>query len=247
MTLPDASVSIHYSNSLSVAVIRFVEKIEILSSCVYNGGPRTADTVMIMQVDPEYISDDPIRDVLRVIDDLALPKETVAFMTAAEVDRVIADVSESYRGRNARAICTAGLSNQVIAGDELLDWDYKHQISQKRREALMKHAGTINVIGIVDRPLNDAAKVNSFIAMTEAKTAGMQDLGWKETGTTSDAIAIISPVGGDRGTYCGTGSDIGIALARSVRAGIRESLIKRGDFPYDMDDAGIQELKRRFC
>lgn len=244
--LPSYKLRIDGYGHLPVAVIEFDDKVEVLSSCIHNGGMRDADTIAIMQVDPDYMCDDPLIDVKNMMEALSLPDDTVVFMTAAEVDRVITEASDAYKGYCTASIATAGLSNQVIAGDELTDWERKHEISQKRREALMSRAGTINTIGIVDRPLTDNAKVNALIAMTEAKTAAMQDLGWKETGTTSDAVAIVCPAGGDRISYCGTGFGAGISLARSVRACIRGCLIKRGDFPYDMSDEDIERLRKEF-
>jgi adenosylcobinamide hydrolase len=65
----------------------------------------------------------------------------------------------------------------------------------------------------------------------EAKTAALASLGYKETGTTSDAVAIVSPIGDVREIYAGTGIPLGISMARSVKAGVRESLEKRGDYP----------------
>lgn len=245
--LPAADVRMEYYKNLPVAVITFDRQMEILSSCIYNGGMKVSDTIAIMQVPSDYMCEDPVVDVLDMLSFLSLPDMTVVFMTAAEVDHVISDVKISYKGNDARAICTAGLSNQVIAGDELVDWEKRHAISEKRRQALLKHAGTINVIGISDVPLTDNAKVNSFIAMTEAKTAALQDLGWKETGTTSDAIAIVSPIGGDRCSYCGTGFGLGVSLARAVRGCVRSCLIKRGDFPYDMGEDEIAKLKEKFA
>ena len=244
--LPKYSIRIEKFKELPVAVIKFDSTIDILSSCIYNGGRRETDIIAIMQVDPDYMCDDPVVDVKAMMNSLSLPEQTVVFMTAAEVDKVITDSEIEYGDHKAAAIATAGLSNQVIAGDELTDWEYKHKISQKRREALMSHGGTINTIGIVDIPLEDNAMVNAVIAVTEAKTAAMQDLGWKETGTTSDAVAIVSPKDGNKISYCGTGFGAGIALARAVRTSIRGCLIKRGDFPYDMSDEDIDKLRCKY-
>ena len=243
--MPSADVRIEYVSDYPVAVIEFKEKVEILSSCVSNGGLRETDTVIIMQVGSRYDNENPQTDIDKVIEILKLPEDTVAFMTAAEVDRVISDVSVSFEGNSARAIARAGLSNQVIAGDIITDYEERYRISEKRRQAL-KHAGTINIIGISDVPFTDAAKVNAVIAMTEAKSAAMHDLGFRETGTTSDAIAVICPKNGERVNYAGTGFGIGIALARSVRDAVRKCLIKRGDFPYDMCEEDCDRLRRRY-
>ena len=145
--MPKADVRIEYVNDYPVAVIVFDERVEILSSCVSNGGLRETDTIIIMQVDSTYNHDDPQVDIDHVIEQLDLPRDTVSFMTAAEVDRVISDVTTPYDGYQARAIATAGLSNQVVAGDILENYEERHRISMERRNRLM-HAGTINIIGI---------------------------------------------------------------------------------------------------
>ena len=74
----------------------------------------------------------------------------------------------------------------------------------------------------------------------------VHDLGYKETGTTSDAIAIVCPKEGKLQTYAGTGFGFGLSLAKAVRSAVRKSLIKRHDFPIDMNDEDIEELRRRY-
>lgn len=243
--IPDAQITIQTVDDYPVAVIRFDRRVDVLSSCVSNGGLRETDTIIIMQVEPMYDHDDPQVDIDHVIGVLGLPEDTVSFMTAAEVDRVISDTTASYDGHDARAIATAGLSNQVVAGDVIDDFTERFRISSERRNRLM-HAGTINIVGISDVPFTDAAKVNSIIAMTEAKTAALHDLGFRETGTTSDAMAIVCPKEGEAVNYAGTGSGVGIALARSVRDAVRRCLIKRGDFPYDMSEDACDQLRERY-
>ena len=73
----------------------------------------------------------------------------------------------------------------------------------------------------------------------------MNILGYQETGTTSDAIAIVSPLGEDS-NYAGTGSYLGIAMARAVRDGVAKALIIRDDFPVGTDDGSKQRIRERF-
>lgn len=243
--MPNARTKVEYCDGLPVAVIVFDSDAEVMSSCIRNGGMVRTKTIAIMQVESNF-HDISKNDADDVVKKLKLPDDTVVFMTAAEVDMVMSDVTEKYKDNSARAISTAGLSNQVVAGDELVDWETKHEISSKRRESLLKHAGTINIIGISDVPLSDSAKVNAVIAMTEAKSAAMHDLGFAETGTTSDAVAIVSPIGNEKVTYCGTGLGTGLALSRAVRTSVRKSLMRRGDFPYDMTENDIEKLRKRY-
>ena len=248
MSLDDIKTRIEYVGGWSVAVIELNQRMDVLSSCFLNGGLTDTSTIVIIQVHPEYYNN-PIEDAKAVLKELNLPSDTVCFMTAAEVYRVFTVERVNYNGYDCLALVTAGLSNQVVAGEEILDWDERKKISKKRHELianLYPPAGTINIIGVVSEPMTDSAKVNSFIAMTEAKTAAMNDLGYKETGTTSDAIAIVCPKEGKVQTYAGTGFGFGLSLAKAVRSAVRKALIKRHDFPIDMKEEEIEELRRRY-
>ncbi|MCL2607414.1 MAG: phosphatidylglycerophosphatase A [Methanomassiliicoccaceae archaeon] len=221
------------SKGFPVAVVKLKEKMEIFSSAVLNHGHMISDTLMIMEVPKRYDSTDPLGDIEKVRIDLELPKETVGFMTAAEIEYVTSLKGTDFEGMQTFAVVTAGLGNKVIAGDLIFDMEERLIRSAEKEIEIRKKKkiGTINIIGISPMPLTDAAKINSFIVMTEAKTAAMQSLGHKETGTTSDAIAVVSPVKGERKMYCGTGTPLGISLARSVKEAVRDSLIKRDDLP----------------
>ena len=100
-------------------------------------------------------------------------------------------------------------------------------------------------MAVFQEELDLPAKVNAVIAATEAKTAAMNILGYKETGTTSDAVAIVSPKGNSC-FFAGTGSSHGIAAARAVRSGVCKALIKRDDFPVDMDDSTKANIRKEF-
>lgn len=238
-----------YSGSIPVQIITFAERMDVLSSAIFNGGRTSTDCVIIMQVPKDYMSDDPHADVQAVVDDLGLPQDTVGLMTAAEVEYVFNIVRGEYGGREAFAAVTAGLSNQVVAGDELLDWEERHKVSVERSDRLCRtgtiHAGTINTVAIIDEPLTLAGKTNAVIAATEAKTAAMNKLGYAETGTTSDAIAIVTPHG-DTSDYAGTGSPVGIAMCRAVRDAVCKALIIRDDFPVCIDDDRRQRIREEF-
>lgn len=216
-------------DGLSIGVVRFTETMEVLSCAVLNGGVSETDACFIMQVPHDYDHDDPHAHAESVRDALGLPANTVGMMTAAEVGYVFNVQEAEYDGTFATAIATAGLSNHVIAGDMLEDWESRHEVSLERAARMM--AGTINIALVVESPLTMQGKVNLFMPVIEGKSAAMADRGFKETGTTSDAVAIISPKGEDRVTYTGTGSHTGIAGARAVRSAVGYSLCVRGEFP----------------
>ena len=215
---------------MAVAVVRLSEKMEVLSSAIKNGGHTVTGTLFIAQVPHDYMTDDPVRDIEEIMGKHGIPADAVGFMTAAEVKYVFSTVENEHEGVTTFAAVTAGLSNHVVAGELLENWDQRFTISQERYRMLV--GGTINIIGISPVPLTDAAKINILIPMTEAKSAAMGILGYRETGTTSDAIAIVSPIGGERQPYAGSGVPLGISMARSVKAAVISNLVKRGDFPY---------------
>ncbi|MGE4577845.1 MAG: adenosylcobinamide amidohydrolase [Candidatus Methanomethylophilaceae archaeon] len=224
-TVPDCEILSF--DGYDVAVIRLKDEMEVLSSAVLNGGEGLTRCLFIMEVPKNYMCGNPAGHAESVRKGLGLPPDAVGFMTAAEVRYVFNTKLTEFSGTSAFAAVTAGLSNQVVAGELLEDWERRSKLSSERSKAL--HAGTINVIGVSSVPMTEAAKVNIMIAMTEAKTAALSSLGYRETGTTSDAIAIVSPIGGAREEYAGTGTSIGIAMARSVRECVRTALIRRGD------------------
>lgn len=212
----------------NVGYVIFGEKMEVLSSAVLNGGDTITSAFFIMQVDKNYNHGNPKRHAETIRDALGLPPDSVGMMTAAEVDRVFNIVEENYGEHTMVAVATAGLSNHVVAGDELLNWEERHMISMMRAIGLR---GTINIALISDIPLTQAAKVNLMMPLVEGKTAAMNDRGYRETGTTSDSMAVISPIGSDRLDYSGTGTDIGIAGARAVRKAVGHALDARNEHP----------------
>lgn len=217
----------------------FTEKMEVMSSAVLNGGNTEASAFFIMQVDKNYYNNDPRSHAAKIRDALDLPADSVGMMTAAEVDRVFNVTDEVYGGHSVTAVVTAGLSNHVVAGDELLDWDRRHMVSMMRA---LRFCGTINIAVVSDVPLTSAAKVNLMIPLVEAKTAAMNVRGYRETGTTSDSMAVISPIGGPRIDYTGTGTDIGIAVARAVRKAVGYALDARNEHP--LPDPAVEVLQR---
>ena len=150
-------------------------------------------------------------------------------MTAAEVDYVFNLKECSVEGYEAAAFATAGLSNHVIAGEDLVDYEENSIISARRAEEM--RAGTINIGIISSVPMTIEGKINLFIPLVEAKGVAMSEHGFAETGTTSDAMAVFSPAGEDRVSWTGTGSWIGIAAARAVSAAVGCALDIRNEHP----------------
>ena len=234
-----SSCEIVEHEGLSVGVVRFTETMEALSSAILNGGSTEADAMFIMQVPHDYDHDDPIAHARSVRDALGLPENTVGMMTAAEVPYVFNKQEVVFEGVPVCAIATAGLSNHVVAGDKLVDWPARHIVSLARAAKMM--AGTINIALVTESPLTEAGKINMFMPLVEGKSAAMADRGFRETGTTSDAMAIFCPKHGERVGYTGTGSDIGIAAARASRAAVGYALEARGEHPVPEEPMKLLE------
>lgn len=214
---------------MGTAVIRFTEKMEVLSCAPLNGGHALTDTVFIMQVPPMYCNDDFVGDLEAKRDLYGLPADSVGFMTAAEVAYVFTTAEEPSNDTCVFAAATAGVTNAVCAGDELTDWEGKAVRSLEIHNRLI--GGTINIIAVSPIPLTDTGKMNMAIPVIEGKAMGMRDSGYMETGTTSDAFAVVCPASGERSDFAGTGTDLGISTARSVRKALKGCLTKRGEHP----------------
>lgn len=232
-TMMDISAEINYheSQGYTVAVIKFNQLMEVLSSAMRNGGENRTDTFVFVEVPKMYDHEDPQQELGAIYEELKIPVHAVGFMTAAEIRQVLTVCDNEINGMRTKSIVTAGASNRVVAGKTIEDMPERLLRSVEKANARKLSKGTINIIGVCATPLSIEAKLNAFIVMTEAKTVGIQSLGHEETGTTTDSLAIVCPAGKDRQIYCGTGTDLGISLARSVSTAVSNSLIKRSDFP----------------
>lgn len=224
-----SSWSIERVDGMAVGVVRFVERMDVLSCAVLNGGLTTAHAAFVMQVGKNYNHSDPAEDAARVRDALGLPEDSVGMMTAAEVEYVFNVKQTAYNGTEVEAFATAGLSNHVVAGEVLDDYAEKSKVSERRAASL--RPGTINIGVVSPVPLTVEGMVNLFIPLVEGKSVALSERGFLETGTTSDAMAVFSPRGDSPVSWTGTGSDVGIAAARAVEAAVGFALRRRDEHP----------------
>lgn len=219
-----------------VAIVHLPFRCKVLSSTLMGGGFTETDTIFILEVKMGYDHPRPMEDLESVCRKYGLPQDSVGFMTAADVKRVITVKRDQLNGKRAIAVVTAGTTNAVYAGERL---------PQEIIDLLPEHkAGTINIIALLDSPIEDCGMAGAIITMTEAKTAALMDMNVKGTGTTSDAVAVACPLGpGDK--YCGPATDAGMLMARTVREAVAESVRKWNknngtkDFGYRLDERGI--------
>lgn len=232
------SVEVTEAGGFPVGVVRFAERMEALSCAVLNGGLKEVSALFVMQVPRDYDCSDPLEDARRVRAELGLPEDAMGMMTAAEVDYVFNVREVSYDGLEVAAIATAGLSNHVVAGEVLDDYEEKSAVSTRRAREM---AGTINVCVVSPVPLTVEGKVNLMIPLVEAKSVAMAEHGFMETGTTSDAMAILSPKLEGATDWAGTGSSVGIAAARAVSAAVGYALDIRNEHPIPISPSRILE------
>ncbi len=233
----DVKVDLKDFHGRPVAIVHLPGIFRVLSSTIMGGGFTETDTIFILEVKMGYDNSRPEEDLEMVCKELHLGPRCVGFMTAADVRRVLTVTRDEIHGKRAITVATAGVTNAVCAGERL---------PQEVIDLLPKHqAGTINIISISDAPLQDCGLAGAFITMTEAKGAALKDTGVPGTGTTSDAVAIACPLGeGDK--YAGPATDTGMAIARSVREAVGESIRKWNkngnggrDFVYRLDELGL--------
>ncbi|WP_202319431.1 adenosylcobinamide amidohydrolase [Archaeoglobus neptunius] len=86
--------------------------------------------------------------------------------------------------------------------------------------------GTINIIAVFECRLSRAAMLNAIITATEAKTKALLESGCNFTGTSTDAVVILSTQRGKYYKFAGPGSDVGAMLWKCVIDTVKESLAK---------------------
>jgi adenosylcobinamide amidohydrolase len=131
--------------------------------------------------------------------------DAVHLMTSRDITKH--HMSQASFGRaTATCLATVGLGNAVRVGSAPV----AHQ-----------DVGTINLLVHVDRPLSQAALVETISIVAQARTVAMIDLPWKPsglavTGTGTDCIVVATPIHPDMEQFAGLHTDIGAAVGRAV-------------------------------
>lgn len=215
MQLSDVRIEKGNVKGHNYVAIRLPRSMRTMASTILNGGVGNADSVLMLQVPMHYDHGDPIAHMRELLAELEMPQKTVCFMTAADLHRAFSVEEVVHNGTRAIAMVSAGISNAINAGES-------------SREGMVPHrqVGTINIMVITDKPLDDCGLANAIMTVTEAKTAALRDHNVPGTGTTSDAVLIVCPSDGERCLWSGTGSDHGISMAMAVRRSVGASIAK---------------------
>ncbi|WP_054956542.1 adenosylcobinamide amidohydrolase [Paenibacillus dakarensis] len=201
-------------------LLQFPGPFDSLSSAIHGGGVGKLDRAANIYVDRFYNVSDPEKDIEGLFRewDYSL-QSTAGLLTAVRLE--YASVLEET-GKDASVFCctTAGVSNGARAGSE-------------RTTFPAYQPGTINIMLIIDARMTQAAMVNAVITAVEAKTAALADLGIRDaengliaTGTTTDSIVLgvsQSVLYSAEHRYCGTATDLGAAIGRTVYGTVIES------------------------
>ena len=193
-------------------VWRLPGAIPAIASSALGGGVGRRSWVINATVPMSYDRDDPDDHLRELARSLNLGGAGVGLLTGVDVTEVVEAEEDGVR-----LWATVGLGNAVQAAAPA---------SAVVAESVV---GTINVVAYVPARLSDAALVNAVATIAEAKTQALRDLGLPATGTSTDAICLLTadgPSGLDE-RYGGPRSRWGRPLAwaayRAIVSGGRRS------------------------
>ena len=193
-------------------VWRLPGAIPAIASSALGGGVGRRSWVINATVPMSYDRDDPDDHLRELARSLNLGGAGVGLLTGVDVTEVVEAEEDGVR-----LWATVGLGNAVQAA------------APASAVAAESVVGTINVVAYVPARLSDAALVNAVATIAEAKTQALRDLGLPATGTSTDAICLLTadgPSGLDE-RYGGPRSRWGRPLAwaayRAIVSGGRRS------------------------
>ncbi|HEY5267017.1 MAG TPA: adenosylcobinamide amidohydrolase [Acidimicrobiales bacterium] len=188
---------------LDVLVWRLTQPLLCVSTAVFGGGLGSRNWVFNAQVPSDYQRVDIDQHVSELATDLNLSGSGVGMLTAARVRR-----SQQSSDGNVDVEVTVGISHPTWAA------------SDDSIENTPSTAGTINIVAFVPIRLEEAALINAVATATEAKSQALFDANIGATGTPSDAVTILCPLGGEIERFGGPRSLWGARLARAVHRAV---------------------------
>jgi len=188
-----------------------------LSSAPVGGGSGMVNWVVNLQVPALYGRHDLEVHAAEVGSHLGLAGPGVMMLTAADVGAV-ASAGES----GVRVDATVGISTPTWAAAEKPDEKLDEKPDGKPDEK-PDGPGTINIVVQLSESLTAAAAVNVVMTATEAKTQALIEHGVDGTGTATDAVVVLWPVGlvnSESIQFAGPRSKWGGSVARVVHAAV---------------------------
>jgi adenosylcobinamide hydrolase len=166
-----------------------------------NGGRRRVRAIINHEVSKDFDHSDPVAYMDAVASKLGVECPCFYFLTAVYMENLCV-----VRDQQVTAFVTAGVSNPCQV------------------------PGTINMILVVHGRMSEGALASAVITTTEAKAKALFEMGFDFTGTTTDAVAVLSEelrtdvCGPVFFEYSGTGTDIGQSIYRCVKKGVEEGI-----------------------
>lgn len=180
----------------------------VLSSAVLGGGIGWARAWLNVTVPGTYARLDPAADLAARAAALGLAKPVVGMLTAADVRAH----QRADRGA-ATVFATVGVGHALAAAGN--------------RPRAVPRVGTINLLVVVDEPLDDPALAGAAQTAIEAKAQALAAAGiaaanadGPATGTATDAFCVASLPGGGV-PFAGPATRVGAGIARAVFAAVR--------------------------
>lgn len=193
---------------LSTLVWRFDAPMRCVSTAALGGGLTTPSWLVNAQVPHGYGRIDLADHAEEIASALALAGAGVLMLTAVDVRR-----RESVTIDGLTVTATVGVSEPVWAA------------GPAAAVVSAPVAGTVNVVVQLPVAHMAAAMVNMIATVTEAKCQAFADWPVPGTGTASDAVTVVAPLGGDEEPFGGPRSRWGALAARAaydaITAGLR--------------------------
>ena len=164
----------------------------------------------------------------RICADVGVPAEATALMGTAANMNYAAVAAGTDEEVEVVAVVTAGVEGNATCAGDPANWRETDAGMQK----VPVHAGTINTIVLVTRPLTPGALARAAMTITEGKSAALQRLAVPSrqsmdlaTGTGTDQFCIAAPAG-STGVRTSTSPHVklGELIGRSVREATQEAL-----------------------
>ncbi|ADJ26204.1 protein of unknown function DUF105 [Dehalogenimonas lykanthroporepellens BL-DC-9] len=170
------------------------------------------------------------REALRQI----VPGQKAAFLSTGVDMKYHAVAEEAFEEVWVQAWVTAGVAtNAIRVGRDTAFGIERSGTWQPFDDHRMPAPGTINIIVLTSATLGQAALASSFVTITEAKTAALQDMDvrssynpeWSATGTSTDQICVVSG-NGDECWFVSGQVKLGELMARAVTRAVKAAIEK---------------------
>ena len=211
---------------------------QVLSTSVVNGGQTDHVRFLLNHQSCEGAGHRDLHDLIasigyvgyheRTCDDAGLPPEATVMMGTAANMNYAALAIEADDQVDVVALVTGGVEGNATCAGDPANWRETDAGMQK----VPVHAGTINTMVLVTRPLTAAALARAAVTMTEGKSAALQRLAVPSrqsldlaTGTGTDQFCIAAPAGTE-GIRTSTSPHVklGELIGRAVRHATLEAL-----------------------